>query len=88
MCCEGEKKMQRKRGSEVLVDSLLRQFMHYEDGGGSKPSTILQDQGAGIVGSTRFTPEFVRKYPNMMNGKGFKLLTDGDEVWMKKAFVV
>ena len=43
MCCEGEKKMQRKRGSEVLVDSLLRQFMHYEDGGERKPLTILAD---------------------------------------------
>ena len=75
----------QKRGNEVLVDSLLRQFMHYEDGGGRKPSSILADQGAGIVGSTRFTPEFVNKYPDMMNSKGFKLLTDGVKVWMKKS---
>ena len=69
----------------MLVNSLLRQFMHYGDGGGAKPSSILVDQGAGIVGSKRFTPEFVNKYPNMMNSKGFKLLTDGVEVWMKKS---
>ena len=59
MSYEGEKKLQRKRGSEVLVDSLLRQFMHCKDGGGSKPSSILEDQHGGIAGSTRFTPEFV-----------------------------
>ena len=51
----------------------------------AKPSSILADQGEGIVGSTRFSPEFVNKYPNMTNGKGFKLLTDGVKVWMKKA---
>ena len=52
---------------EVLIDSLVRQIMHYKDGAGKKPSNILGDQHGGIVGTTR-APEFVNKYPHCCGG--------------------
>ena len=48
------------------------------------PKGIVRGNAAGLAKSSRLL-EFVSKYPNMMNGKGFKLLTDGVKVWMKKS---
>ena len=81
MCYEGQKKLQRTRGNEVLIDSLLRQFMHYTVRGWRWGEAFEHPRRP----ATRSTPEFVNKYPNMMNDKGFKLLTDGVKVLMEKS---
>ena len=75
---------QEKAAHPRMMLSTTRQFLHYEDGAGTKPQNQLQDERGGIVGSTLLTPAFVRKYPNMINNHGFKLKTDDVKVWLEK----
>ena len=82
--------MPRSRRSQYQPRSFSRStllslgFLHYQDGAGTKPQNQLEDERGGIVGSTLLTPAFVRKYPNMINDKGFKLKTDDVKVWLEK----